>query len=671
MIKMRARSSGTWVRRLILLAAAAAAALPGPGVPVAQAQAVSPAPPQAFLDTAYTPPTGQIIAVPAGGDVQAALNSANPGDIITLAAGATFTGPFVLPNKPGAGWIYVRSSAPDSALPSPGVRVDPSYAPQMPKLVVGAVYRGAIVTVPGAHHFRFIGIEVAPTPGTVVNLNSLIELGSGETDATAVPHDIIFDRCYIHGDPSVGGVRGIFMDAASTAVIDSYLSGFRLTDRDTEAIMSANGPGPFKIVNNYLEAAGINVMFGGQDPTIPNLVPADIEIRGNYFFKPLSWRIGDPTYAGTPWSVKNLFELKNARRVLIDGNVFENNWMQADQDGLAILFTPRNQNGTAPWSTVQDVTFTNNIVRHSTGGINLMGWDDLSTASGQLQRVLIQNNLFTDIGAFAGNGGYAGLLFLLQDGTANVVIDHNTALQTEWPLYAQVHNAGRGPHTGFVLTNTITPNNQYGVSGDGTVANPMGTLSTYFSGAVVAGNVLPGGAAASYPPNNFFPAAPADVGFANLAGGDYHLAAGSPYKHAGTDGKDIGANIDALGTATAFAVSGINPAAQSAPPTVSITPAGTDFGTVTVGGSADRAFTVTNLGGRTASGTISSGASPPFSVVSGGAFSLPPGASQTVVVRFAPPAAAAYGTAVVFAWGTGSAARVLTGTGAQEPPQNR
>src|SRR5438105_9551765 len=66
-----------------------------------------------------------------------------------------------------------------------------------------------------------------------------------------------------------------------------------------------------------------------------------------------------------------------------DLNVFENNWMQADQDGLAILFTPRNQNGTAPWSTVQDVTFTNNIVRHSTGGINLMGWDDLSTASGQ------------------------------------------------------------------------------------------------------------------------------------------------------------------------------------------------------------------------------------------------------------------------------------------------
>jgi len=641
---------------LIGLAAAQAAT---PGRP--------PAPPRVLIDTGVVFATARTVAVRAGGDLQAALDRAQPGDVIALEEGATFVGPFTLPRTQADGWITIRTSAADDRLPAPGVRVEPAYARVMPKLE--AARGSVIVAAPGAHHYRFVGIEIRPRPG--VALVNLVQLGGNEPTVDLLPSHVIFDRCYLHGDPARGTRRGIALNSRSTAVVNSHLSDFKEVGVDSQALAGWGGPGPFKIVNNYLEAAGVNVMFGGQDPTIPNLVPADIEIRGNYFFKPLSWRIGDPTYAGTPWSVKNLFELKNARRVLIDGNVFENNWMQADQDGLAILFTPRNQNGTAPWSTVQDVTFTNNIVRHSTGGINLMGWDDLSTASGQLQRVLIQNNLFTDIGAFAGNGGYAGLLFLLQDGTANVVIDHNTALQTEWPLYAQVHNVGRGPHTGFVLTNTITPNNHYGVSGDGTMANPMGTLTTYFPGAVVAGNVLPGGAAASYPPNNFFPATPADVGFANLAGGDYHLAAGSPYKHAGTDGKDIGANIDALGTATAFAVSGINPAAQPAPPTVSITPAGTDFGTVTVGGSADRAFTVTNLGGRTASGTISSGASPPFSVVSGGAFSLPPGASQTVVVRFAPPAAAAYGTAVVFAWGTGSAARVLTGTGAQEPPQNR
>jgi hypothetical protein len=36
------------------------------------------------------------------------------------------------------------------------------------------------------------------------------------------------------------------------------------------------------------------------------------------------------------------------------------------------------------------------------------------------------------------------------------------------------------------------------------------------------------------------------VQFTNYAGGDYTLAAGSPYKAAGTDGADIGANLSAV-----------------------------------------------------------------------------------------------------------------------------
>jgi hypothetical protein len=75
---------------------------------------------------------------------------------------------------------------------------------------------------------------------------------------------------------------------------------------DSQAICGVNGPGPFKIVNNYLEGSGENVMFGGADPAIRDLVPSDIEFRGNYCFKPLSWKIGHPSYAGTPWAVKNL-----------------------------------------------------------------------------------------------------------------------------------------------------------------------------------------------------------------------------------------------------------------------------------------------------------------------------------------------------------------------------
>ena len=74
------------------------------------------------------------IAVPAGGDLQAALNAAQPGDVITLAPGATYTGNFVLPNK-GAitDYITVRSAAPDSSLPPPGVRMTPAYAAHAPE----------------------------------------------------------------------------------------------------------------------------------------------------------------------------------------------------------------------------------------------------------------------------------------------------------------------------------------------------------------------------------------------------------------------------------------------------------------------------------------------------------------------------------------------------------
>src|SRR5207302_1285194 len=141
--------------------------------------------------------------------------------------------------------------------------------------------------------------------------------------------------------PMRGGRRGIAMNSAATAVIDSALWGFTEVGADAQAIASWSGTGPFKIVNNYLEASGENVMFGGDGPSILNLVPADIEVRGNYFFKPLTWKVGDPSYAGVAWTVKNLFELKNAQRVLLDGNIFEHNWVGADQHGAAVLFTVR------------------------------------------------------------------------------------------------------------------------------------------------------------------------------------------------------------------------------------------------------------------------------------------------------------------------------------------
>src|SRR5262249_38539898 len=159
--------------------------------------------------------------------------------------------------------------------------------------------------------------------------------------------------------------------------------------------------------------------------------------------------------------VKNLFELKNAQRVLVDGNLLENNWADA-QNGYGILFTPRNQDGTAPWSVVRDVTFTNNILRHSGGGLNLMGTDNIYPSQ-QTQRILIQNNLFDDVSADGWAG--TGTLFQVADGGADIVIDHNTALQSG-NIIAATYNTALTPTTNFVFTNNIVPHNLYGVVGD-------------------------------------------------------------------------------------------------------------------------------------------------------------------------------------------------------------
>ncbi len=532
---------------------------------VGQAWGLPPELPRVFLDTTLVPPTGQTIAVAAGGDFQAALNAAQPGDVITLQAGATFTGPFTLPNKTGTGWIIVRTSAPDSSLPPLGTRVGPSYAAVMPKIVVGANMGGAIQTAPGAHHFRFIGIEVKPVSGAMTF--GLVELGSwSDTSTTTQPHDIIIDRCYIHGNPGEAAVRGVALNGSRLAVIDSYLADFKDQGFDTQALMGWNGPGPFKIVNNYLEAAGENVMFGGADPSIVNLVPSDIEIRRNYFHKPTSWR-------GVWADVKNLFELKNARRVLVEGNIFENTWLAA-QDGYAILFTVRNQDGTAPWSTIEDVTFQKNIIRHAGTALDILTADD-PNVSQNMKRVLIRDNLFDDISAVRWGGfgrfisflGYAG-------GAVDVVIEHNTAFYEEDIVYVDGI-----AHTGFIFRNNITPRPAagFGFIGGGTLEG-LPTLTVYFPLAVFTRNVLAGANALIYPIDNFFPPSLDAVGFVDRVAGNYRLAPSSPYKNAATDGTDIGADIDALDAATAGVLTG-SPSAQTS--TLAVIRAGTGSGTVT------------------------------------------------------------------------------------------
>lgn len=79
---------------------------------------------------------GEIRSVGAGGNLQAALNAALPGDVILLEPGALFRGRYTLPAKdnPQGLFITVRSAAADEALPPAGTRITPASAPYLPVL---------------------------------------------------------------------------------------------------------------------------------------------------------------------------------------------------------------------------------------------------------------------------------------------------------------------------------------------------------------------------------------------------------------------------------------------------------------------------------------------------------------------------------------------------------
>ncbi len=497
------------------------------GAVTATAGPTAPPPPP----PAPTAPTGQTIYVNQGDDLQAAINAAQPGDRILLQAGATFAGNFTLPAKTGTASITIRTNIAD---PVPaGTRITPATAVNLAKIKSPNTFT-ALATAPYARNYV---LQLLEFPANVGGFGEVISLGDGssaQNSLAMVPGNILVDRVYVHGD-GAGQKRGIGLNSASTTIRDSYIANIWYVGQDSQAIAGWNGPGPYTIHNNYLEAASENFLLGGADPAIVDLIPSDITFTKNHLTKPLAWM------ARADINVKNLFELKNAQRVTIDGNVFENNWMAA-QAGYALVFTGRSQDGTAPWSVVQDLTFTNNIVRNVASAINILG-KDYYFPSGTSSRFVFRNNLFDNISraSFGGNGR-----FLLVNGGVDFTFDHNTIIQDG----ASVVYADTNAVSQFTFTNNIAPDHAWAIMGGGTSPG-NGTIATFFPSSTFLRGVWAGSNLGSYPTGNYYPPTLDAVGFMSLANRDYRLAPDSPYRGSALDGTDVGANIDQVLAATA------------------------------------------------------------------------------------------------------------------------
>ena len=462
--------------------------------------------PRVYLDTRYPAPTGRTLSVPAGGKLQPAIDSARAGDEIVLAAGATYSGNFVLKPKAGTAPIVIRSSG---VLPPEGTRVTPAHASGRARLRGASGSLPVVRTASGASRYRLVGLDVG-YPTSITSAYSIVSFGTGS-------RDLVLDRSYVHGHGSLNFQRCVLMNSAATAVVDSYLSGCHSKQYDSQAIVSWAGPGPYKIANNYLEGAGENVMFGGAMPP-QDVMPSDIEIRGNHFRKPQSWK--------GVWKVKNLFEIKFAQRVLLDGNVFEGSWTDG-QTGFAFVIkdTPPTK---CTWCSTQDITVRNSVVREAGAGVSIYGID----------RIALENNLFHPL-TQPGDGR----LFVITGASRDVRIEHNTGFPRGYLLMT-----GGAATPGFVFRDNLVDRGTCGLcgtsKGEGTTA-----LNYYFPSHLVAGNVIMDAAQKLYPSDNFFPTE-ATVTFVGESTGNYELSPTSPLIGAATDGTDPGADHTVLRAAT-------------------------------------------------------------------------------------------------------------------------
>lgn len=553
--------------------------------------------PRKFVKTSLsdTPAPGRVINVKEGDDLQQAINDSKCGDTLKLQAGATFSGIFRFPKKScdDAHWIVIRTSSPDNALPPENTILTPCYAgvaslPGRPDFHCASVRNvlaklelnrsassGPVLFQDGANHYRLIGLEITRSvPG--LRMRNLAETEKPEYTAD----HLVFDRLWLHGtatDETKGGIHIAGM--TDVGIVDSFFTDFHCIALhgsciDSQAVNGGGGDnptGPLKIVNNFLEASGESIMFGGAPGSV---TPADIEIRHNHLFKPRLWKPGEPGFMGaadgSPFIVKNCMELKNAQRLLFEDNILENNWGGFTQAGFAIVLMPANQGGKCPLCRVTDITLRYNRISHTGGALdiaNVVGKAPVPPAEGG--RYSIHDLVFDDIDTVAYKGlGSLALIISVAPPLSSVHIDHVTAFPPR--VFVTVLNTA-DKLKDFSFTNSIFtagPRGMFGAGGGPTnctqgTRDPEGVLDHCFADVVFKNNIIIGGPGI-WPKGNRTVEDGRDAGlrdFHDGNGGDYRLCpkAGStpgckkpsPALGAAADGKDIGADVEAIEKATA------------------------------------------------------------------------------------------------------------------------
>lgn len=346
------------------------------------------------------------------------------------------------------------------------------------------------VTVIGPQEFLFKSANAASIPAVdsfVTQDPAFYPFLWASKDLTS---EIVFDRCYFHGRDFPDRLFiGLQLHGRRLQLINSWLenvNSWRTINPDNPRdFLQANaflisvgvdisGTIGARIVNNHLDVNGISLF--AQEFGVP-VWTQDIEIRNNRLTMDDKhrWHPSNKDSNGLYYPVRLLMEFKRGERIHIEGNIFENLWVDAYSIPSALLFSSRNGGGgpTDP-NRIRDVNVVNNIFRHNGAGIIIYGGDDRNELDTlPVSRTRIFNNLIYDIDAVKhvtaqGEGAISyrrGWCFGTLFSTEDVSFEHNNCIDPRGfgPMMLW---SGNGRGGGLRIQNNIfTLNSQSGLHG--------------------------------------------------------------------------------------------------------------------------------------------------------------------------------------------------------------
>lgn len=320
-------------------------------------------------------------------------------------------------------------------------------------------------------------------------------------------------------------------------------------------VQSITGSGPYTVKFDKALAVTPDITTGAAwwGPT-----PKNIETRRTHIYK-------DPAWQGS-WfdgSVKNHWESKFSKNMVVDSSIFENNW-HGDQVGFSLVLTVETQDEyDQPWCNISNVQVSNVIFRKVGGYINTKAGDttyspaqtdpprearEQSAHASDSRKFWFDNLLGYDsgYGNITGATGHS-LQFTGARRHQGYFLNHSTLVAGA--NQALNFDSAVDGIDGFRLFNSVLSYGSYGFKSPvAPTHNGVEVLNTHMSDYLVRKLLMPSAYGYNYPDPllNFYPDETIEQQFVNMAGDNYELAAGSAGKGRALDGGDVGVRISLL-----------------------------------------------------------------------------------------------------------------------------